>query len=229
MKYTNGTLLLALVLMAACARAQKEEARGIMFKDDLAFLRQHTQVLILSDGGGLAQVAVNPDLQGRVMTSTAGGPEGLSFGWINRELLASKQNNVHMNAFGGEDRFWLGPEGGQFSIFFKKGDPFDLEHWFTPPPINEGAYAVEAQDSSRVHFKKAARSQRDRLKRQNGGSEDADEARGEKLEARRQRFRPNSKGRSQKSKGKTGEARMRAKLEARSWRREVRSADLVGG
>ena len=141
--------------MAACARAQKEEARGIMFKDDLAFLRQHTQVLILSDGGGLAQVAVNPDLQGRVMTSTAGGPEGLSFGWINRELLASKQNNVHMNAFGGEDRFWLGPEGGQFSIFFKKGDPFDLEHWFTPPPINEGAYAVEAQDSSRVHFKKA--------------------------------------------------------------------------
>ena len=32
-----------------------------------------------------------------------------------------------MNGFGGEDRFWLGPEGGQFSIFFKKDDPFDLE------------------------------------------------------------------------------------------------------
>ena len=32
----------------------------------------------------------------------------------------------------GEDRFWLGPEGGQFALFFKKGDPFDLDHWQTP-------------------------------------------------------------------------------------------------
>ena len=27
----------------------------------------------------------------------------------------------HVNVFGGEDRFWLGPEGGQYSIFFVKG------------------------------------------------------------------------------------------------------------
>ena len=40
-----------------------------------------------------------------------------------------------MNAFGGEDRLWLGPEGGQYSIFFRAGDPFDLEHWQTPPPL----------------------------------------------------------------------------------------------
>ena len=32
-----------------------------------------------------------------------------------------------MNAFGGEDRFWMGPEGGQFSIFFAKGAKFELE------------------------------------------------------------------------------------------------------
>ena len=157
MKNAIYILILALVFMAGCAKTGKEEAKGIMFKDDVAFLRQNTQVVLLSDERGQAQVAVNPDLQGRVMTSTAGGPEGLSFGWINRELLASKQNNVHMNAFGGEDRFWLGPEGGQFSIFFKKDDPFDLEHWFTPPPINEGAYDVAFQDRGRIQFKKAMR------------------------------------------------------------------------
>jgi hypothetical protein len=88
------------------------------------------------------------------MTSTADGPDGLSFGWINRELIASGQNNLHINAFGGEDRFWLGPEGGQFSLFFKKGDPFDLEHWFTPPPINEGAIDILTQDGSGIRFKK---------------------------------------------------------------------------
>ena len=37
-----------------------------------------------------------------------------------------------MNVFGGEDRFWLGPEGGQFALYFKPGDPFDLDHWQVP-------------------------------------------------------------------------------------------------
>jgi hypothetical protein len=143
-------------LAAACTKTPpKEEATGIMFKDDVAFLKQHTQAVVLSDGSGQAQVAVNPDLQGRVMTSTAGGPDGLSFGWINRELLAAKQNNVHMNAFGGEDRFWLGPEGGQFSIFFKKGAPFNLDNWFTPPPVNEGAFDVVSQEAGRIQFRKS--------------------------------------------------------------------------
>jgi len=141
-------------LLAACGKTAKVP-EGVLFKEDIAFLRAHTGVIVLSSKDGLAQVAVNPDLQGRVMTSTAGGLEGSSFGWINRELIASGENNLHMNAFGGEDRFWLGPEGGQFSIFFKKGDPFDLDHWFTPPPINEGAYDVVARDEQSIHFRKS--------------------------------------------------------------------------
>ncbi|MBN2266397.1 MAG: hypothetical protein JW775_11360, partial [Candidatus Aminicenantes bacterium] len=154
-----GTVLTALAILAlaaACARPAKAP-EGLAFKDDLAFLKARTQVVVLSRDGGQAQVAVSPDLQGRVMTSTAGGPEGLSFGWINRELIASGVNDPHMNAFGGEDRFWLGPEGGQFSIFFKKGDPFDLDHWWTPPPVNEGAFDVASQDADRIHFRKAMR------------------------------------------------------------------------
>lgn len=154
MKYSILALSLIMALAAGCGKAAKEEPKGIMFKDDVAFLKQHTQVVVLSDGSGQAQIAVNPDLQGRVMTSTAGGPEGLSFGWINREFIASKQNNIHMNAFGGEDRFWLGPEGGQFSIFFKKGAAFNLDNWFTPPPINEGTYDIVSQAADLIHFKK---------------------------------------------------------------------------
>ena len=41
----------------------------------MAFLRQHTQVLLLSDPSG-AQVALGPAYQGRVMTSTTGGTTG---------------------------------------------------------------------------------------------------------------------------------------------------------
>jgi len=153
MRYGILTVLLVAVLAAGCGKTAKAP-EGVTFKDDAMFLKAHTKAFILTARDNRAQVAVNPDIQGRVMTSTADGPNGLSFGWINRELLASKKNNLHMNAFGGEDRFWLGPEGGQFSIFFKAHDPFDLEHWFTPPPINEGAYDVVSRKADRIHFRK---------------------------------------------------------------------------
>jgi len=151
MKYAFGTLLLILAA-AACTRSSKTP-EGVLFKDDLAFLKAETSVVVLSSPDGQAQVAVNPDLQGRVTTSTAAGPDGASFGWINREAITSGAANAHMNAFGGEDRFWLGPEGGQFSIFFKEKDPFDLEHWFTPPPVNSEAFGVVSQSADRIAFR----------------------------------------------------------------------------
>jgi hypothetical protein len=158
MRDSVGAIILLSILTAACAKpAEAPRSQAVLFKNDIDFLTKYTKVVVLSDEDGNAQVAVNPDLQGRVMTSTAGGPDGPSFGWINRELLASGVNNVHMNAFGGEDRFWLGPEGGQFSIFFKKGDPFDLDHWFTPPAVNEGSFDVVSRQEGAVRFKKAIR------------------------------------------------------------------------
>ena len=156
MRNSVWAIILLSILAPACAKpAKAPRSQAVLFKEDIDFLTKHSQVVVLSDEDGNAQVAVNPDLQGRIMTSTAGGPDGPSFGWINRELLASDVNNIHMNAFGGEDRFWLGPEGGQFSIFFKKGDPFDLDHWFTPPAVNEGSFDVVSREEGAVRFKKA--------------------------------------------------------------------------
>lgn len=135
--------------------AQAQE-NGIMptFGDEVDFLRQHGNIIVLSDEAGDAQVAVSPLYQGRVMTSTVSGPEGPSFGWTHHELIASSQRQPHINAFGGEDRFWLGPEGGQFSIFFPLGATFDLEHWQTPEAIDWGAWDVIEQDNTSVSFRK---------------------------------------------------------------------------
>lgn len=155
MRYDIGAALVIMAVAAACTKSARAP-EGVLFRDDLAFLQAHTKVVVLG-AGGPALVAVNPDLQGRVMTSTATGPGGLSFGWIGREAIASGVNNPHMNSFGGEDRFWLGPEGGQFSIFFKKGDPFDLDHWWTPPAVNEGAFDVVSQAADRIRLRKVAR------------------------------------------------------------------------
>ncbi len=125
------------------------------FGDDIAFLKRYIDVVVLADQRGAAKVAVTPTWQGRVLTSTARGDEGVSFGWINRELIASRQLQPHMNAFGGEDRFWLGPEGGQFSIFFAKGAKFELSDWFTPAPIDTLPFTLESRSSDRARFSSA--------------------------------------------------------------------------
>jgi len=122
------------------------------FGDDLAFLKKYTKAFVLSDESGQKQVAVVPEYQGRVMTSTADGEGGISFGWVNRKLIASGEKQPHINIYGGEDRFWLGPEGGQYSIFFKKGDPFDLDHWQTPSWIDTEPYDVVRQSQDQAAF-----------------------------------------------------------------------------
>ncbi len=133
------------------------KTQGKQFGDDMAFLKQHTDAVILTAGDGRAQVAVSPELQGRVLTSTAAGDKGLSFGWINRALIASGKPVQRINPYGGEDRFWLGPEGGQYSVFFKKGDPFDLEHWFTPAAIDTEPFEFSSKTDDRLRMKKDIR------------------------------------------------------------------------
>jgi len=109
---------------------------------------------VLSDASSTAQVVVAPEYQGRVMTSTTGGADAPSFGWIGRAAIASRQRQPHINVFGGEDRFWLGPEGGQFSLYFKQGDPFDLDHWQVPDAIDWGTWDVDNRSASAVRFRK---------------------------------------------------------------------------
>ncbi len=103
------------------------------FTNDRDFLRQYHPDLVELHNGD-AHALICPAYQGRVMTSSADGKA--SYGWINYDLIKSRKLLPHMNAFGGEDRFWLGPEGGQFALYFKKGDPFDASHWQTPAAID---------------------------------------------------------------------------------------------
>jgi Family of unknown function (DUF6786) len=134
------------------AATQAGIASAANFGEDIAFLNSHTEVVVLTNKESAAKVAVVPAWQGRVMTSSADGDSGHSFGWINRELIASGKTQPHINARGGEERFWLGPEGGQFSIFFSKGAPFDLEHWFTPAAIDTMPYQLVNQSMNRATF-----------------------------------------------------------------------------
>ena len=146
----------AMLALAGCRGSSGGSSNQPMnpFDADLAFLRSHSDVVVLADPAGQARVAVAPKYQGRVMTSTTGGDAGPSFGWIGRAAIESGEKQPHMNVFGGEDRFWLGPEGGQYALYFKRGDPFDLEHWQTPEPFDWGPWDVASQSANQVSFRK---------------------------------------------------------------------------
>ncbi len=123
------------------------------FADDVAFIRQHQEPVVLSSPDGRAQVLVAPGYQGRVLTSTAGGDAGFSFGWINRELIASGEVRRHINVYGGEDRMWLGPEGGPYALFFQPGEKQQtLDRWQTPALIDTAAWKVTAKSASEVRL-----------------------------------------------------------------------------
>ena len=145
--------LIGAVISSGCTGEQTKMAKK-SFGEDLAFIERYTDVVVLSDASGQSQVAVAPKLQGRVLTSTAQGMTGLSFGWINRELISSGKIAEHINVYGGEDRFWIGPEGGQFSVFFKQAAPFDLEHWFTPAPIDTEPFELVFKSQNSAVLKK---------------------------------------------------------------------------
>lgn len=139
-----------LLIVMAAAEIQQNAMEAGSFGQDIEFLRKHVKVVVLADRTGDSQVAVVPAYQGRVMTSTATGLRGRGYGWLNRSLISSGKHEPHINIYGGEDRFWLGPEGGQYSIFFAPGSPFDLEHWFTPPPIDTEPFEIESVTGDKV-------------------------------------------------------------------------------
>ena len=154
------TLFLA-TLTATTLLASSEPMENIPsnFGEDVAFLKKHTDAIVLRRGD--AAVVVAPAYQGRVMTSTATGDGGSSYGWLNYKLIAkgvvppeeakgTLESKIHV--FGGEERFWLGPEGGQFGIFFAPGAKFDFADWKTPPAIDTEAFDTVSSDNTKAVF-----------------------------------------------------------------------------
>jgi hypothetical protein len=154
--------LFILLFFFACQSEQTDQSEEtkpkpfMSFQNDADFLKKHTDILILQEPSGKGLIAVSGALQGRVMTSSSKGPEGRSYGWINRALFESGDTLDHINPFGGEERFWLGPEGGQFSIFFKKGAQFNLDDWQTPRLIDLDAFDLIEQTTQKAVYRKSA-------------------------------------------------------------------------
>ncbi len=159
-QWVPGWVLLVCVIVSCNNDTKREvgstsDTSGIKgtYAYDRAFLRKHSKgVLELTNEDSTAKILLSPEWQGRVMTSTATGDSGTSFGWINYDLLSSGEKRKQFNPVGGEERFWIGPEGGQYSFYFEKGDSFNIANWQVPAFVDTTAYDVIQSGKARAVF-----------------------------------------------------------------------------
>lgn len=143
---------LVAVLMCSCNGGKCDFEMGTYGYDAKYLADKGVRTVELKSGD--ARVMVVPQWQGRVMTSTTGGDCGTSYGWINYRFIDSGEVSSFFNPFGGEERFWIGPEGGPNSWYFKKGAEQVYENWLVPAGIDTEAYDIESQNGSEVVFTK---------------------------------------------------------------------------
>jgi hypothetical protein len=150
-------IILSLLSCAGNNSANEMQAKNAdytkgSYEYDAAFLKKNLTGLIeLVDSSTGAKVLLSSSCQGRVLTSAAGDSDH-SFGWINYDLITSQKKKTQFNPIGGEERLWIGPEGGQFAFYFKKGDSFDILHWQVPAIIDTLPYRVINSGRSFVVF-----------------------------------------------------------------------------
>jgi hypothetical protein len=148
---TKSCLLIIILSILGCNQMRETTYN---FQQDLDLLNKYTEPIVLKSNGDQCQLILVPEYQGRVMTSTSNGSRGSSYGWINDKLIRSGEIQPHINAYGGEDRFWVGPEGGQFSVFFEQGNPFDLDHWYTPAAIDTEPFQLDSLSDTYARLSK---------------------------------------------------------------------------
>lgn len=158
LKYSLPFMLVALPFIACNNISRHNSKENVMqtfskgsFGYDLNFLKKYDSVIVLKQNN--AQIVISAKYQGKVFTSTVEGEKGKSFGWINYKAFEGKLDK-HMNAYGGENRLWLGPEGNRFSLFFKKGQKQVFDNWITPDAFDHDLWVLEGSTSEQVVLSK---------------------------------------------------------------------------
>lgn len=145
---TRCISVIAIILFSiSCRNSHKGE-----YGYDLSFLQKYLKPVELVNGD--SRLILIPEYQGRVMTTSSSGINGYSYGWINYDLISSSKILDNFNPFGGEERIWLGPEGGQFSLYFEKGDSFKNGKWIVPAALDREPFEIENKDSISVTLSK---------------------------------------------------------------------------
>lgn len=150
----NLGLMMLLAMLATSCKTEKEASMGT-YEYDAQFLKNHEiEYIELSSDNGLSRVMVIPLWQGRVMTSTSMGEKGDSYGWVNYKFIEKQEINSQFNPVGGEERFWLGPEGGPYSLYFAENEEQVYKNWNVPSVLDTEGFDVRSKTKKQVDFAK---------------------------------------------------------------------------
>ncbi len=161
LKQINLLLFTAGFLVVSCTgnkksseNMEKTHNKGT-FGYDLKYLNEKdSQLVVLKSDDSKAQVIASAKYQAKVFTSTVAGDEGKSLGFVNYKVFDAGVVDEHMNGYGGENRFWLGPEGGQYSVYFSPGTQQIFDNWHTPKAIDTEEWKVSDASAKEVTFAK---------------------------------------------------------------------------
>ncbi len=136
-------ILVAAVVAAGCSNTVDDSVQTVWHED---------AIILLGEGG--TKVVVAPRLQGRILDSQFARQD--SVGWVCYPEIAEGEKHAAFNNFGGQDRFWLGPEAGQFGIYFPPGAKLERASWRVPVDLDRGAFNVEEVTPEKVVFMRMA-------------------------------------------------------------------------
>src|SRR6476660_1149159 len=95
---------------------------------------------VLCGRHGQPMVTVTHGLAGRVMATSFDGENGDVNCFIDEEAFRTGMRDIWDN-WGGEERYWLAPEGGQLGLMFQ-GKENCFAKYFVQPSINSQKYRV---------------------------------------------------------------------------------------
>jgi hypothetical protein len=152
-------LLFLSLFWGACTNQSKKEKDMNNFEKgtfgyDLNYISRTDNPIVLKSDNDKAQLIISAKYQAKVFTSTVDGLSGASLGYVGYKALDAESFDEHMNGYGGENRFWLGPEGGQYSVYFEPGKEQVFSNWHTPKPIDIEPWEVVASDRKSIEFVK---------------------------------------------------------------------------
>ena len=152
-----AALLMGLVMISCTGNRKTSEnmendyEKGT-FGYDLNYLSKKDSLILLKSNDEQSQIILSAKYQAKVFTSTANGLEGNSHGFVNYNFFDAGVVDEHMNGFGGENRFWLGPEGGGYSIYFEPETEQIYNNWHTPKAIDIEEWVVKNTTNKEATF-----------------------------------------------------------------------------
>ena len=161
-RWVTGIVLSTALFTLSFLKAQEAAEGGNKvrkIREVLRFLEQTGNEEVLLTGEGQNKVVVvAPSLGGRVLCTGFEGVEGDTDSYILEDKIkkgaAPTGRGAVWSNFGGEERFWLAPEGGKFALFFREGEEQAIANYLIPNSLNSARFGVtaKAEDGTSVTF-----------------------------------------------------------------------------